>query len=284
MLTRRSATRSAPIARGTRVARAVAASIGACVVALGVATGPVAAADDPVTVTGDNRRSVDIRVRDDGRGTAPRNGPRRPAAADAPEAWDKCLERNTSDGVLCLAAAGGSLGMPPVGVTALAIEARSRLTLPLPAPSLRPLVRFADGAVGGLTGTPTWLWTDPAHWAPTGAPLVREARAGAVRAVVRASPVRVVWRPGDGTVVVCRGPGTPLAEPVRGPAGSPDCGHTYRRTSAARPDGRYRVTVGVTWAVTWAGSDGSSGVLAPLGVTTTVSYAVREGRVQLVSP
>ena len=255
---------------------------GALVLALAT---PTWGADGPVTVTGDNRRSVDIRVRDDGRGAARPSVPRRPAAGDAPEAWDGCHERNTEDGVLCLAAGGGTgPSAQPTGVTALAVEARSRLTIPLPAPSLRPLVRFPDGWSGGLTGTPTWLWTDPAHWSPAGAPLVREARAGTVSAVVSAAPVRVVWRPGDGAVVVCRTAGTPLVDPRLGPAGSPDCGHTYRRTSAAQPGGRYRVTVGVTWAVTWAGSDGSGGALAPLVVTTTLTYPVREGRAQLVSP
>ncbi|MFG1920777.1 hypothetical protein [Cryptosporangium sp. NPDC048952] len=237
-----------------------------------------------MTVTGDNRRSVDVRVRDDGRGSVPPSKPRRPTAADAPEAWDACHERNSAYGATCLGAAGGGPTQRGNTVTALAVEARSRLTIPLPTPSLRPLISFDDGRTGGLTNTPTWLWTDPAHWPPTGTPLLRRATAGTVSAVVSAAPVRMVWHPGDGTTVVCRTAGTPLEDPRLGATGSPDCGHTYRRTSGTQPAAQYRVTVGVTWAVTWAGSDGSSGVLAPLVVTTTLNYTVREGRAQLVSP
>jgi len=259
--------------------------VAALVVGLAPA-GPARAADGPVTVTGDNRRSVDITVRADGHTAGRAARPRRPAPTDAPEQWDDaCHVSNAAAGsILCLAGAGGVPPTAPGTVAALAVEARSRLTLPLPAPFLRPLVRFADGGSGGLTGTPTWLWIDPAHWSPTGAPLVREARAGALSAVVSAAPVRMVWRTGDGATVTCRTAGTPLVDARRGPAGSPDCGHTYRRTSAAQPGGRYRMTIGVVWAVTWAGSDGSRGALAPLVVTTARAYTVREGRAQLVGP
>ncbi|EXG79591.1 hypothetical protein [Cryptosporangium arvum] len=245
---------------------------------------PARGDDGPVTVTGDNRRSVDIRVRDEGPGAAGRTEPRRPTATDAPEAWDACHERNSAYGTACLAAAGGVPSPAGDSPPTLALEARSRLTLPLPTPTLSPRVRFDDGTIGGLTGTPTWLWTDPAHWAPNGTPLLRSASAGQVSATVSAAPVRLVWHPGDGTTVLCRTPGTPLTDPHRGAAGSPDCGHTYRRTSAAQPHAHYRVTIGVTWAVTWSGSDGSSGTLAPLVVTSTFDYPVREGRAQLVSP
>ncbi|TQS43278.1 hypothetical protein FL583_20800 [Cryptosporangium phraense] len=172
---------------------------------------------------------------------------------------------------LCLAAPGGeNLG---TGVTRLAAEARSRLALPLPAPTLRPLVRFPDARPGGLTGVPVWLWTDPAPWRT---PLTRTVRAGTLRATVTAAPVRLTWRPGDGTRIVCRTPGAPLSDPAEGPAGSPDCGHTYR------VPGAYRPTIAITWAVIWSGSDGSSGALAPLIVTSTTTYPVRNARPELV--
>ncbi|MFI5958545.1 hypothetical protein [Cryptosporangium sp. NPDC051539] len=223
---------------------------------------PVGADDGPITVRGDNRRSVDIRVRDGGRKT---QRPAPPRATDAPE---ECLVPNASLNALCLAGSGGS------GVPALAEEARSRLTLPLPAPALRPLVHFADGTRGGLRGVPVWLWTDPGPWRT---PLTRTVRAGTLSATVAAAPVRITWHPGDGAGVVCRNPGTPLTDPADGPGGSPDCGHTYRHT------GGYRMTIAITWAVTWAGSDGSGGTLAPLVVTASFGYPVRDSRAQLVS-
>ncbi|SHM94905.1 hypothetical protein [Cryptosporangium aurantiacum] len=269
-------TRAAALTRGGVLAWGAAWLVAVAIV---LAATPAQGGDDPVTVTGDNRRSVDITVRDDRHG---RTRPRPPTAADAPEAWDDaCTVPNASANLLCNVGTGSAPGGPPDDVVALAVEARSRLTIPLPTPSLRPLVRFADGASGGLTGTPTWLWINSAHWRT---PLSREVRAGAVIAVVSAAPVRVTWWPGDGSRVTCRTSGTPLTDATHGPTGSPDCGHTYRRTSVDQPGGGYRTRVGVTWAVTWAGSDGSGGALAPLVVTAEVSYPVRDGRAELVAP
>ncbi|MFB6480504.1 hypothetical protein [Streptomyces virginiae] len=51
---------------------------------------------------------------------------------------------------------------------------------------------------------------------------------------------------GDGATVICTGPGTSYT-PDRGKETSPTCGHDYTRTSAALPDGRYRVTAATTW-------------------------------------
>ena len=157
------------------------------------------------------------------------------------------------------------------------------MVLPVPAPSLRPLLRFG-GQNGGVTGAPIWLWTDPSHWSPGGIPLTRRVQAGPVWATVSAAAVRMVWLPGDGSVVTCLTSGTPLTDPSRGLSGSPNCGYTYRRTSADQTGGRYRVTISVTWAVTWVGSDGTGGALAPLTVATTFPYTVRQARAQLVSP
>jgi hypothetical protein len=154
--------------------------------------------------------------------------------------------------------------------------------LPLPIPKLSPQLRFADGRTGGLTGAPVWLWTDPEHWAPR-APLTGRAQAGPVWAAVAAAPVRTTWVLGDGTTERCTTPGTPLTDPATALRGSPDCGHTYHRTSATQPDGRYRVTVSTTWAVTWTGSDGTAGTLVPLTVHSTFDYTVRQARAQLVA-
>lgn len=166
----------------------------------------------------------------------------------------------------------------------MALEARDRLVLPIPTPTVRPLIHFEGGRTGGVTGAPSWLWTDPSHWSPRGEPLTRRVQAGPVWATVSAAAVRMVWRPGDGSTVTCLTAGTPLTDPNQGMNGSPDCGYTYRRTSATQPGGVYRVQVSITWAVTWVGSDGTHGALAPLTVTTTFPYTVRQVRAQLVSP
>lgn len=241
---------------------------------------------DPISVDRDSTGEVDIRVRDQRRSTtAPKPAaPAQPEADDAPKEFDEtCVVPNASLSLLCLAGSGGNpRSAGPPTVLTVALEARSLLAIPPPVPTLRPLIQFQDGGRGGVTGAPIWLWTDPRHWSPQGRPLTRRVQAGSVWAVVNAAPVRVVWRPGDGATVTCLGPGTPLTDPARGLDGSPDCGHTYRRTSTRQPGGRFATTVSVVWAVTWVGSDGSDGALAPLAVTVAVPYTVRQGRAQLV--
>jgi hypothetical protein len=243
----------------------------------------------PVTVSGDTIGKVDIRVRSDS--TSSRRGapPKQPVAADAPQGFEQpCgVPEGSPERYVptCLAGTGGA-PRPAAGggVVTVALEARDQLVLPVPAPRLRPLLKLGGGRAGGVTGAPIWLWTDSTHWSPGGTPLTRRAQAGSVWAMVSAAAVRMVWLPGDGSAVTCLTPGTPLTDPARGTRGSPDCGHTYRRTSAAQAGGRYRVTVSVTWAVTWVGSDGTHGALAPLVVRAVFGYTVRQARAELVSP
>jgi hypothetical protein len=251
-------------------------------------TSRVWAQTGPIEVGGDNRRAVDIRVRHDGSVRSRGAVPKRPMASDAPQEFDvPCVVPDGAPERFAPSCLAGSGGVPEPGpgttVVDAALEARGRLILPVPAPSLRPLLRFG-GRNGGVTGAPIWLWTNASHWSPGGTPLTRRVQAGPVWATVSAAAVRMVWLPGDGSVVTCLTPGTPLTDPSRGMSGSPDCGYTYRRTSANQSGGRYQVTISVTWAVTWVGSDGRSGALAPLTVATTFPYTVRQARAQLISP
>ncbi len=205
---------------------------------------------------------------------------RRPTAEDAP-ASAECPVRDPISGQ-CLFAAGsvGGGAATPVG---LALEARGRLTVPVPVPQMRPMIKFKDGTSGGLTGMPMWLWTDPARWAPA-PPMTLRVQAGPVWAAVAAAPVRQTWEFGDGGTLTCLTPGTPLTNPARGLDGSPDCGHKYRKSSKDGRRGAFTVTVRVIWAVTWTGSDGNGGTLAPLVVEASVPYIVRQARAELVRP
>jgi hypothetical protein len=245
-----------------------------CVVAVLLALVPAGPPDpgEPYSVSGDTIGKVDIRVRSDDSSSVQGELPRRPSAKDAPEQLDEpCAVPTHSPQRYvpeCLAGMGGA--PPATSVIQVALEARGELVLPLPTPTLRPLV--------GLTGVPIWFWTSSAHWSPGGAPLTRRVQAGAVWATVSAAAVRLVWLPGEDAKVVCRTPGTPLTSPAEGAEGSPDCGYTYRRAA------RYQTTVRITWAVTWLGSDGSRGALAPLVVSATFPYVVRAARGELVSP
>ena len=81
----------------------------------------------------------------------------------------------------------------------------------------------------------------------------------------------------DGTTVTCTGPGTPYGggNPA---AASPACGHAYGRSSAGQPAGAYRVTVTVTWDITWAGAGGAGGALAPLATAAAAEFRVAESQ------
>lgn len=244
--------------------------------------------DSPIEVTGDSNDTVDVRVKHDrrvpGEQRRPKGVPRRPTVVDVPaDLPGHCLEPDAVIDLTCpLAGAGAAAAGPNATPVALAIVARGRLTLPAPVPRLRPLLTFADGRTGGLTGAPLWLWLDPTHW--TGDPLTTRVQAGPVWASVAAAPVRQSWTFGDNTTLTCEGPGTPLTDTATALNGSPDCGHTYRATSADTPGDAFALTVRVTWAVTWVGSDGDGGTLAPFVVTTTVPYVVRQARATLVAP
>jgi len=246
-----------------------------------------AAADGIVVTPGDNRRA-------EGRvwwtaPNAPGGGQARP---DAP------TESNTPQvdqpdctipgSTLLIACGGGGGSSAPSGPVAgaptpamLALRAADSLELPLPLVAIRPNLKFSDGNNGGISGVPVWVWHDSASWRPL-AP-VRLA-AGPVWAEILAAPQKQTWDFGDGGIVSCRGPGVAFVPGRRLNDQSPRCGHKYLKSSTNFPRGAYVVHVTVQWAVTWMGSGGAQGALAPFFVETSFPYVVREARAELVSP
>jgi hypothetical protein len=143
------------------------------------------------------------------------------------------------------------------------------------------MLRFGDGAVGGLSGAPMWLWLPPTSWRT----LRQRTAAGAVWAEVTARPVTQTWYFGDGSPPLdCAGPGTPLTDTEKAFEGSPDCGYRYVVSSKDEPRGRYTVRVVVTWQVSWVGSGDTGGILEPMRIGQVIPYAVRQARAQLVDP
>ena len=67
-------------------------------------------------------------------------------------------------------------------------------------------------------------------------------------------------------------PGTAFTSGHDPKAASPDCGHTYQRSSTQLPGEVYTATVTVRWNVRWSGA-GQSGVFP--GLTTTASTTLR---------
>jgi hypothetical protein len=163
--------------------------------------------------------------------------------------------------------------VPVVQAGALAATARNLLQLPEPKAAHSPTGR-------ALVGLPTWFWIDPAQWRP----LTQRTAAGPVFAVVTATPTTSVWDPGDGSAALsCTGPGTPYDTGMPESAQSTDCSYTYLRSSAGQPqtgpdvnDRAYTVTVTTTWQITWRGSGGTGGTLAPLTRQSTFTLPVAQ--------
>ncbi|RCV49280.1 hypothetical protein [Marinitenerispora sediminis] len=126
-----------------------------------------------------------------------------------------------------------------------------------------------------LVRTPVWLWIDSGIWEPATA----NAEVPGLSLDLTATPTQVRWFMGDGSEVVCDGPGTPFDPAVHEPdAESPDCGHIYERASLADPDATYTLRAEVTWAVAYDFSDGNSGELDALVTSAETALMVREAQ------
>lgn len=148
----------------------------------------------------------------------------------------------------------------------LARAAYKQLRLPAPTVESSP-------AGEQLVGLPTWLWLDRRGWKPLSA----TASVPGVSVTAVARPVSVVWVLGDGSTVTCSGPGASYTLSSGPGSASPDCGHTYRASSAGRPGGAYEVTATVRWAVTWSGA-GEDGAFPDLTTVSNAAFRVAESQ------
>ncbi|MBA0049766.1 hypothetical protein E0L36_02255 [Streptomyces sp. AJS327] len=126
---------------------------------------------------------------------------------------------------------------------------------------------MSPGHAFQVVQVPTWLWLARSSWRPVS----ESAAVGGVSVTATARPRRAVWSMGDGSSVICEGPGTPYSARTDGMEPSPDCGYTYRSASG----GRFLVTVRVIWDVFWKGA-GEVGVVPGLSVSANQRVAVRE--------
>ena len=149
----------------------------------------------------------------------------------------------------------------------LAAQAVSKLVLPTPAIESSP-----GGGAPQTVELPTWAWLPPAQWAPLSA----TASVPGESVTATATPIAVTWTWGDGSTTVCHSSGTPYVKGVSDPAAaSPDCGHTYRQTSAEAPNQQFPVTATLAWTVAWNGAR-QSGTFANLTTTATAHWTVRQ--------
>jgi len=124
----------------------------------------------------------------------------------------------------------------------------------------------------GLVGMPVWMWVanpGPATYGPQ----TITGSAGGITITATAKVSTVTWHMGDGAVINCTGPGTPYLDSY-GKRESPDCGHTYSRTSRSQPGDRYSIVADSHWQIDWTGG-GQTGQQT-LDVEGRTSVAVGE--------
>lgn len=196
-------------------------------------------------------------------------------AAQPPGAWYiwKCTTAGVTDGLyhppVWIPDGKQVPQQPPLPAPAqLAQAAYRQLALPSPTIAVNP--------VGDqLVHLPTWLWLT-AGWTRTSA----TASVPGESVTATASPGSVSWSMGDGGRITCMGPGTPFRSGDNPTASSPDCAHTYLRSSADQPGQVFSVAATVHWTVTWTGA-GQSGTFP--GLTTTAHTTLRVAESQALN-
>ncbi|MGW2317411.1 hypothetical protein [Streptomyces sp. NPDC001680] len=155
----------------------------------------------------------------------------------------------------------------------VARQAVRELVLPEPVIRTNPDEKHAQ-----LVRVPTWMWLDRAMWKPVS----KTATVPGVSVTATAIPQSASWVMGDGSTVTCEGPGTPYSAKYPADSASPDCGHTYLRSSAGQPEEAYTVSVTVTWDVEWRGG-GRQGVVPGLRTQAQMPLRVAEAQALVVS-
>jgi hypothetical protein len=179
-----------------------------------------------------------------------------------------CAPQNSRTGGGIVWLPSGTAGAAPTLPTPalLAEEAIKELTFPSLSINASP---STDG--DQLVGLPTWLWLEQGGWHP----LTATAAVPGESVTATATPTSVTWNLGDGSTIVCQGPGTPYASADSPDESSPTCGHTYVTSSAGQPQDAFTVRATVSWSVAWAGG-GQAGTVPALNDTTTSALRVAD--------
>jgi hypothetical protein len=169
---------------------------------------------------------------------------------------------------------GQGEGLPPEVRDRLVDAAVDHLTVPYLVPRSSP-AGTPDRPL--VTGLDTWIWVEPAQWAPVSA----QASIPVATVTAVASPTALSVDPGDGSpATTCTGPGEPWdGQPDEVPA---PCGHRYHRTSGSAPGGTWPLAITVTWDITWTCNPGcGSGTGPPFVLTTTRPSTVHQIQTRL---
>jgi hypothetical protein len=174
----------------------------------------------------------------------------------------------TTPSLIFEGAPAGQAAAPLAQPAALAQQALATMHLPAPRIGMSPpntaeIVNFQD-----------WLWVDGSMWHPISA----TAAVGPVAATATATPERVLYEMGDGSQVVCTGPGTPYKPAIAPGAQSTNCSYSYPNSSAGQPNNQYTASATIYWHVTWTavGAPGGGDLGEFAGDTATTQVAVDE--------
>ncbi len=165
----------------------------------------------------------------------------------------------------------------PPDPAVVAAEAASELQLAPPTMTFSP-------ATNAYVNFPEWLWIDGAIWHPFTTSATACNAGGCTTVAATATPDYVTWETGDAApATVCYGPGTPYNPDVPYSGQSTQCSHTYAVSSYGEPsptgnpnDAAFPIIATVTWNVTWAGPDGSTGQLAAINTRATSTRKVEQ--------
>ena len=151
---------------------------------------------------------------------------------------------------------------PPTADLIAGPRAQVQRQLPAPVPRIDP----SGGATVNLG---MWLAVEPVN------PISASATLLGHRATVTASHTATVFDMGDGSVIRCRGAGSPLGsgDPLRFSAAAGPCGHVYQRPT---PPGRpHRMLITMEWSVSYV-TTSQRGSLSTLTTTAEVTMPVAE--------
>ena len=137
---------------------------------------------------------------------------------------------------------------------------RARRAVPAPALDVSP-----SPEAGGIVNLGLWLALAGQD------PVTVRAEAGSLWAEATVSLQSTTWDLGNGDVVTCDGPGTPIVDTDTVDPGP--CGYTYRQSSPE--DDPYVLSVTATWQIDYR-SSGGSGSAGSVDRTLSIDYDVDE--------
>ena len=161
---------------------------------------------------------------------------------------------------------GEELPAPEVDGETLAQAAWDAVDIPTPSIGTNPALGDSGATVVGLD---TWVWAD----GDTPATVTATATAGPVTATVTATASGLSLSAPDSTPH-CSGFGTPWQPGMA--EGSSDCTIVFGRASAHRASQTTPLRTSATYDVSYTATDGSSGALDPVTVTSTTELPVTE--------